>query len=148
MDGIVTTQEVGDLKLFEDRETVHEFSVPARLTKLDFRLSARIQQLSKGGQKLDLASQSSVQLNEIDRTQHTEDLYLVRAAGQFAVELRGKTGEALVSRPVNLAVKHHDFVQQLQRHAQTDNRGRIALGALADIQSIEARSPQGIARSC
>ena len=45
-DGIPTSTEVPNFKLFEDRETVHEFRVPPRLASLQVGLLARVKSLS------------------------------------------------------------------------------------------------------
>src|SRR5207248_457359 len=47
-DGIVTVTEVRDFKLFEDRESVHEFRVPPRLAVLSVELHGTVKVLSQG----------------------------------------------------------------------------------------------------
>src|SRR5207247_2548390 len=54
-DGTVTTLEVPDFKLFEDRESVHEFRVPPRLASLAVTLTAKVKSLSQAT-KIDLAA--------------------------------------------------------------------------------------------
>ncbi|HEV3021590.1 MAG TPA: hypothetical protein VGX76_03960, partial [Pirellulales bacterium] len=143
LDGTATTQEVADFKLFEDREATHEFRVPQRLAAIGFTLSAKVKQLSTGGQKLDLASGDTFTLNEIDRTEKVEDLHLVKVAGNYFVELRGKSGEPRSSRPVAITFKHRDFHGGLVLLFKTDPAGRIALGNLREIASVTAAGPEG-----
>ncbi|HEV3006643.1 MAG TPA: hypothetical protein VGX78_19390, partial [Pirellulales bacterium] len=145
LDGTATTQEVPDFKLFEDREAIHEFRVPLRLASISFMLAAKVKQLSTGGQKIDLAAGDAFTLNEIDRTEKIEDLHLVKAAGNYFVELRGKTGEPRASRPVVFSIKHRDFRGGVGVVLKTDPTGRMALGNLRDIASVTAAAPEGTA---
>jgi hypothetical protein len=142
LDGISSSQEIPDFKLFQDRESVHEFQVPPRLAILNFHLTAKVKKVSAGGQKIDLAASDSVTLNEIDRTDKIEYLHLAKNADGYVVELRGKTGESKASRPVVLAFKHHDFRQLFHVTLKTDPAGRIRLGALQDIEILSATNPE------
>ena len=74
LDSVVSTKEVPDFKLFADRETVYEFQVPQRLANIRFTLKAKIQNYSHN-QKVDLAAEQAFSINEIDRTDKTEDLH-------------------------------------------------------------------------
>jgi hypothetical protein len=147
LDNVATTQEVPKFELFEDREAIHEFMVPARLASISFALSAKVKQLSAGGKKIDLTAGESFSLNEIDRTEKIEDLHLLKAEGKYIVELRGKTGESRVSRPVVLSIKHRDFRAPVPVVLKTDAAGRIALGTLDDIASVTATGPEGTAHT-
>ena len=146
LDGVATSKEVPDFKLFEDREATFEFQVPQRLAKLDFRLQAKVQNVSQN-QKIDLAVGDSFSLNEIDRTEKVEDLHLIRIDGQYAVELLGKTGEVRADRPVQFSLKHRDYTDPVQFTLQSDAQGRIALGVLADILTVTATGPEGTAHT-
>lgn len=146
LDGIASSQEVSNFKLFEDRESTHQFQVPARLASLSFMLSAKVKRLTSG-QKIDLAAGESFTLNEMDRTEKVEDLHLLKSAAGYVLELRGKTGESRSSRPVQFSVKHRDFRQPFIITLKTDPAGRIALGALPEIASVTATGPEGTAHS-
>lgn len=143
LDGIASSQEIPNFVIFEDRETTHEFQVPARLAAISFTLSAKVKRLSTGGQKIDLTSGDTFTLNEIDRTEKIEDLHLLKSQAGYTLELRGKTGESRASRPVSLVIKHRDFRHPYHTVLKTDPAGRIALGALAEIASIAATGPEG-----
>src|SRR5262245_26430790 len=54
-DGIATSTEVPNFKLFEDRESVHDFRVPARLASLQIALMAKVKSLSQNKQ-IDVAA--------------------------------------------------------------------------------------------
>ncbi|WP_254507916.1 hypothetical protein [Anatilimnocola floriformis] len=143
LDGVAATQEIPNLKLFEDRETVHEFQVPQRLAAINFQLTAQVKQVSNGSQKVNLSAGGVFTLNEIDRTDKIEDLHLMQTASGYIVELRGKTGESKVSRPVNFVIKHRNFRQPLNVTLKSDPSGRINLGQLIDIANVTATGPEG-----
>lgn len=142
LDGISTSIDVPHFPLFEDRESIHEFQVPARLVSLTFRLSARIRQLITGT-KTDVSTQDTVTLNAIDRTDKVEDLHLVRADGKYLVELRGRNGEPKPSRPVSFQFKHRDFHDPIFAVLKTDPNGQLALGVLDEIVTVIAAGPEG-----
>ncbi|HQZ66510.1 MAG TPA: hypothetical protein PLY87_15575 [Planctomycetaceae bacterium] len=146
LDGVGSSVDVADFKLFEDRESVHEFQVPQRLASLTFRLTAKIKQIITGT-KLDVAAEQNFTLNGIDRTEKVEDLHLLRADGNYVLELRGRTGEPRVSRPVAFSFKHRNFRDAVGAVLKTDPNGRIALGALDSIATLTATGPEGTGHS-
>jgi hypothetical protein len=140
--GIATSTEVPDFKLFEDRESIHEFRVPARLASLAILLEAKVKSLSLN-KKIDLAAGETFALNEIEKTEKIEDLHLARFGANYVIELLGRTGEARPDRAVQLALKHRDFRQPVQTTLKTDGQGRVHLGTLTDIVSVTATGPEG-----
>src|SRR5205814_1520864 len=88
--GIASSTEVPDFKLFEDRESVHDFRVPGRLRQLGVALTAKVKSLS-AGQSIDLAVSESFAINGIDQTDKIEDLHLARFGSGYALELLGRT---------------------------------------------------------
>ncbi len=143
LDGISSSQEINDVRLFEDRETTHDFQVPQRLASIHFALSAKIPIITKGGEKTDVSAAASFSLNGIDKTDKIEDLHLLQADGIWVLELRGKTGESRPSRPISLQVKHRDFRPVFNVTLKTDPAGRIVLGKLAEITTLTASGPEG-----
>ena len=141
-DGVASSTEIPDFKLFEDRESTHEFSVPPRVQSLSFQLIGQVKVLSTN-QTISLAANESFALNEIDRTDKIEDLHLVRTSAEYFVELLGKTGEPKVSRPVQIVIKHRDFRDPKHLTFKTDKAGRVSLGLLEDIVAITATGPMG-----
>lgn len=142
LDGISTSQEVPDFKLFEDRESTHEFQVPHRLSSLTFTLTAKVKKQTEGSRKIDLTASDSITINSIDRTEKIEDLHLLKSGDQYVAELRGKTGEPKPSRAVQFNFKHRDFRQVHQVTLKTDANGRVVLGPLVDIVTVHAVSPE------
>lgn len=141
-DGVASSTEIPDFKLFEDRESTHEFSVPPRTQSLSFQLIGQVKVLSTN-QTISLAANESFALNEIDRTDKIEDLHLVRTSAGYFVELLGKTGESKVSRPIQIVLKHRDFRDPKHFTFKSDKAGRVSLGQLEDIVAITANGPQG-----
>ncbi len=139
-DGVSTTKEVPDFKLFEDRESVYEFQVPPRLASIAFALRAKVQNLSQN-KRVDLSAGQAFPLNEIDRSDKIEDLHFVNIDGTYAIDLLGKTGEPKPDRPVLLTVKHRDFRHPVEVSLQTDRAGRVTLGELDDVAWVKATGP-------
>jgi len=146
LDGVSSRKEVPDFRLFEDRESVYEFQTPPRLSQITFTLQAKVQSHSQN-QKIDLTASQTFQLNEIDKTEKIEDLHFAEVNGLHVLELRGKSGEAMPDRPIQLAVKHRDFTEPVHVTLQTNEAGRVRLGALRDIQLVTATGPEGTART-
>ncbi|NLX57883.1 MAG: hypothetical protein GXY74_02205 [Phycisphaerae bacterium] len=142
LDGVSSTMIVNDFKLPEDREAMHEFRVPERLAQIDFTLRAKVKNVSRN-KKDDVQAAASFSLNGIDRTERVEDLHLGLIDGKYVLDVLGKTGEAKADRPVQLTLKHRDFRDQVPASLQTDDRGRIQLGALKDIDRLTVQGPEG-----
>lgn len=142
LDGIASTQVVNDALLFEDRETVHEFQVPARCASLAFQLAGQVKRMVDNS-KIALQAGSQFSLNGIEKTEKVEDLFLLKANGQYALELRGRSGETRASRPISLALKHRDFRNPANVGLMTDVAGRVSLGDLPGIVSVTANGPEG-----
>lgn len=108
LSGIASTVEVPDFKLFEDRESVHEIRVPARLSNLNITLAAKVKNLSLA-KTVDLSASHSVQINQIERTEKIEDLHFAKFGNDYVIELLGRSGEPRMDRSVSLVIKHRDF---------------------------------------
>jgi hypothetical protein len=144
--GIATSTEIPNFKLFEDRESIHDFRVPSRLASLNVTLLAKVKSLSQN-KTLDLAASETFALNEIERTEKTEDLHLAKFGADYVIELLGRTGEQKADRAVQLALKHRDFRRPVQTVLKTDAQGRLRLGVLTDIVSVTATGPEGISHT-
>lgn len=138
LEGVNTVDEAPDFALSPDKESVYEFRVPERLAQLQFRLDAKVENLGKGT-KEDLSASAQFALNGIDRTEFVADLFLTEFKGGCVVELLGKSGEPLADRPVNLTLKHRDFVRPVDVSLRTGSAGRAGLGELKDIVTISAK---------
>ncbi len=145
-DGIASSTQTENFKLFEDRESVHEFRVPSRLATLTVSLQGKVKNLSLG-KDVDLSVQQSFGLNGIDKTDKIEDLHLAKFGDDYVIELLGRTGEAKPDRPVQLTIKHREFREPVSMRLKSDAQGRIKLGALPDIATVTANGPEGISHT-
>ena len=145
-DGIATTSEIRDFKLFEDRETTHEFRVPPRLAHLTVALHAKVKSLSQD-KKIDLSAQETFSLNEIDKSNKIEDMHLAQYGTTYVLELRGKTGEERVDRIVYFSIKHRDFREPIDVTLKSDDKGRILLGELNDIDYIKVTNADAVSHT-
>lgn len=141
--GISTSREVSGLSFKADAEAVQIFQVPEDLASVRIHLDAKVRSVSEQ-RELSLADSIAVELNQIDTTQHIEELLLSRTYGGYVVQLLGKTGEARPHKPINFSFAHRDFTRTTEVTLQTDEDGRIELGALADIAFFQATSPSGV----
>ena len=144
-EGITSTREVPDFELFEDRLSVHEFRVPEGLSQIVFSLTAKVKPLTSP-ERVDLAATQTVTINQINMTHNTECVFLTRHAGEYLLELFGRTGEAKSGRPLTLELKHRDFRDTVTLSLQTDAAGRARLGALTGIDWLQVASPDGAMR--
>jgi len=135
--GIATSTEVPNFKVFEDRESTHEFRVPARLATLNIALQAKVKDLSQN-KSVDLAARKTFALNQMDATENMGAMHLARFGADYVIELLGRTGEARPDRPIRLALEHRDFKQAVQTTLKTDRQGRVHLGELTDVVTVMA----------
>ena len=142
LDDISSSKEVSGFELAEDRESVYEFTTPKRLSQISFTLKVKVQNLSQN-KKVDLAASQTFSLNQIDRTEKTEDLHFASIDGKYVIDVLGKTGESKTDREINVSIKHRDFINAVNVKLQTDENGRVHLGPLNNIAHITATSPQG-----
>ncbi|HNR99322.1 MAG TPA: hypothetical protein PKX48_12155 [Planctomycetota bacterium] len=140
-DGVSAVKEVRPFPLKENAEAVHEFQVPANLAALKFVLSAKVKNLSRN-ETVALQDERAFVLNGIEAAAKIEDLHLLRETGGYAVEVLGRNGEPRGDRPVAFAIKHRDFRDAVEVTLKTDADGRVALGALPDIDWIRAQGPE------
>ncbi len=144
-DGVPTSLEIPNFPLFEDRESTHDFRVPPRLSSLTVTLNAKVKVLSTG-KTADVAATQTFRVNAIDLTDRVEELHFAKFGANYVLELLGRTGEVKADRPVQVSVKHRDFKEPVQAMLKTDAKGRVALGALADVSWITARGPDNVDR--
>lgn len=141
--GIAATRTLSDFQLFQDRELRFEFPVPQGLSRIRFTFHAKVQNIS-ANKKQALSDSMAFPLNQIDQSRSTADLFLGRDAKGFFLEMRGKNGEPVAARPVQLRLKHRFFTDPVELGLQTDANGRIRLGELAGIKKLTAQGFHGI----
>lgn len=139
----VRTHTETEIELFDERETVHEFQVPADLAEISFTVRGKVRSMSEQVD-IELDVRSSYRLNSIDTTANTEDMHLSRYAGGYLIYVLGKSGETRAGKPINLSFFHRDFARSIDMTLQSDDRGCIDLGDLQDIARVVAKTPSGV----
>lgn len=142
LEGVQTTSRITDFELRHIEETVIEFNVPERTTQIELNLTAKVKVASRG-EEATLSQTHAFAFNQIDREPVIEDLHLLQLENGFALQLLGKTGEAITGRPVELQFKHRDFKMPIGKMLKTNGGGMIHLGALSGIASMTAQPSQG-----
>ena len=129
------------MKLDPAKLFTYRLAVPERLASLRVTLSGKVENLSAGGEKQNLAAFRQFHLNGIDQTPATNDGRFTQFADRCVFELLGKNGEPVPDTAVVFHVTHQDFQKQLTFSLSTDARGRVDLGKLPDIARVEAQTP-------
>ena len=142
LDGVTTTKNISDFKLHDDQETEVEFAVPPRANLISLGLSAKIKNVSRG-KKDSLSAGKSYQINQIDSSATIQDFHLVPTSEGYFIEALGKTGEIRAGQAVRLGVQVDAFTQKVFVDLQSDKRGLIELGPLANVRSIEIQPTVG-----
>ena len=138
LDDVSSSKEVKSLELNESNETAYEFQVPARLHRIQFTLSAKVKNVSQDVEQT-IAANQSFEINAIDESDAVQDVHLLQTEDGYRIAIRGKTGEAREGQPLLLVLKHRLFTQPVHASLRSDEAGRVFLGPLVDINSIEAR---------
>ena len=139
---VTSTRTLRDIKLADDAEFVHEFSVPENLLALDVELHAKARNLSR--QKDDeLMAAKSFMWNGIDLSDTFDSFHLLGADGKYVLEVRGKTGEARPDIPLWVRLTHPQFTQKKWFHLKTDAGGCVPLGRLEGMTWLEAAFDMG-----
>jgi hypothetical protein len=141
-DGVSSTRKVTDFKLSDNKEVVYDFHVPENLAEIRFMLSGQVQSLTEA-KKLDVSTRKTFSLNLIDTTEKIQSLLLERTAAGYELLLLGKSGEPRADQPVVLQASHRDFIFPLSTSLQTNETGRIVLGALPGIVHLSGGLTDG-----
>ncbi|MBF0103042.1 MAG: hypothetical protein HQK77_19260, partial [Desulfobacterales bacterium] len=148
LDGIASSKEINKFTLYDDKESIYEFSIPERLNSLRFELKAKVKNISQNKDQTLSVSQTFT-FNEIDKTETIECLHLSRLSAKdecYVLDLLGKNGEPLAQKPVYLSLKHQDFTDLIEITLKTNENGRIFLGKLDGITSIHAKLSEQVVR--
>ncbi|TVS20264.1 MAG: hypothetical protein EA424_04860 [Planctomycetaceae bacterium] len=145
LDGVSSSQTTVDFELAEDGETTHRFQVPPRVRRLGLRLEATVPSLSTG-EDVSLSATETVEVNQLATTEKLAIPYLTRDGEAYVLEVRGRNGELRGGERVSLRFRHRDVKPQPTYSLQTDAQGRIQLGPLAEIASLNARMADGLER--
>lgn len=143
LDGIPASTSVPDFKLMSDREAVHEFRVPDRLTQLTATLRVKVKVASQGGKVIELTDSHTFKVNGFLANQRVGDLYLSKIDGSYRVEYLGRNGEPLAGQNLTVRIHHESFKNNRSATLKTNEVGGVDLGELSDIRRIEIHAPGG-----
>ncbi|HEY1120835.1 MAG TPA: hypothetical protein VGE67_04510, partial [Haloferula sp.] len=135
LNGGITTERVigGDLKLAP--KMFVPFQVPADSISLKLRLSGTVTPRD-GADAIPLNVEHSYAMNGILATGRIAAAFFTRDTDGHRVELRGRNGEPLASRPLSFEFKHRDHAETIKQALRSDDRGRVSLGRLLDIAEV------------
>ncbi|WP_367872344.1 hypothetical protein [Luteolibacter sp. Populi] len=136
----LTTERVigGDLKLAP--RMFIPFQVPADAMILTMSLSGTVTPRD-GDDPVKLEAVKSWQMNGIITSGRIAAGFFSRDTDGYRLEVRGRNGEPLALRPVTFEFSHLLYDEPVTCTLRSDERGRIALGALEDIVTVKAKSP-------
>lgn len=147
LDGIQTTAEVKNPKLESDRVLGHTIRIPDRLAQLQVTLRGKVDLLSKAGGEQSLEASQSWNVNGIQKTEAVLDAHLSHIGSQRVLEVLGRNGEPAADQTVQLIFRRFLFSRTESVSLRTDEKGRIQLGQLEGIASLEVRLADGRSRN-
>ncbi len=136
-----TRIEVPIAKLDHRAEFTHEFRVPERTHRIETFLEAKIESLTEA-KKVHLRDEFVLSINDADHGYQTANPHLVKSSDGYFLEILGKNGEPFADLSVPLVFKHLDFRKTRNHTLKTDEKGRIELGLLPNLEWLQARAPQ------
>jgi len=137
LDGIASSSEKKDFAIFDDKESVHSFRVPNRVRTVTVTLSGKMEKISEAGKKQTISSQVVFDVNGVAETNGIADVFLSRFGDVYIGEVLGRSGEPLADRPVSVSLYHPGFTRPFQHRLKSDANGRVDLGSLQGISSLE-----------
>ncbi|MCK6511415.1 hypothetical protein L6R29_15770 [Myxococcota bacterium] len=143
---VSASKRTEDLKWVAGREYVHIFRVPEQASRLSFVLRAKVKNLATGKEDA-LSASSTKEINGIDRGSQLHALHLIHAGGAYAVELLDRNGQPIPDRVARITLKHRLFTDSVTVRLRTDHNGRVSLGALSEIEEINASSPSASSKT-
>lgn len=140
--GIRAVQSIPDPQLVDTLEWTHSLLVPQGLAQLRVTLEGQVAKATGG--KVPVSQSWTLGVRHQERTAQIADFFLRRQPDQWILELRGRNGEFLAKRAVRLALQCRGLVDPVVVELATDDEGRIELGSLPQVESMEVSS-DGIA---
>jgi hypothetical protein len=138
--GGTTSTKSQSVVLRDDAETVVELRIPEEAAAIAVAVRGTVR-VASTQQTLDLVDEAHGVLGAIHRVSDTEALHLATTAEGHVLQLLGKTGEPRGGRAIALSFKHVAVNFEIALTLETDEHGRIELGALPGIQRLMAGLP-------
>ncbi len=144
--GVSASKRIEDLKWVAGREFVHSFRVPEQVSSLSFVLRAKVKNLATGKEDA-LSASRTKSINGIDRGNQLHAMHLIHAGNAYAVDLLDRNGQPIPDRVVTVTLKHRLFTSSVTARLRTDDKGRVSLGSLAEIEQISVSTPSASSRT-
>lgn len=135
-DGVRSVRRIEDPALRADREFVAEFDVPENLAALEVRLRGHVRRISDGERETLVGESPRFELNRGVSRGDVGSVLLGREGSAHFAELVGRNGEPLAKRKVTAHLLHRDYPAPLTFQLASDTRGRVQLGDLSSIASV------------
>lgn len=114
------------------------FQVPANARGLRLKFTGTVTP-HDGEDPVRVTAEKSYCLNGILTSNGIAAGLFTKSTDGYRLEVRGRNGEPLPSRPVSLEFLHRDYEESLQLEVRTDENGKVELGSLPDIEVVEAK---------
>ncbi|MEZ4362678.1 MAG: hypothetical protein R3B48_20975 [Kofleriaceae bacterium] len=134
-----TTQRTSPLVLEDGRCAALEWAMPEDIASVTLHVRGRVEVISRQD-TLDLHASVSTKLSSMHEGPHVDSLYLAKAAHGYVLTSRGKSGEPKRRQRVPMWVVHRWALTQGTVTLDTDERGRLELGALDGVESVQANT--------
>ncbi|MBL8888509.1 MAG: hypothetical protein JNL67_00925 [Planctomycetaceae bacterium] len=146
VNGERATREYRELKLDERHEWILPFLVPQGLRTLSIELQGRVRVVSQNRDEA-LVVSKSFQLNQIDATSQILGCHLLQADGQYRVEVLGRNGEPRSKVATTIELHTIWSSQPVSLALQTDERGQVLLGNMANVHTVTVNAAGAEPRS-
>ncbi|MCA8960735.1 MAG: hypothetical protein KDC38_09490, partial [Planctomycetes bacterium] len=115
---------------------VVEVRIPRGLQSLTARVTGTVQNNAENRRSA-IEGGAGLLAGELESTT-IERLLLVPSRSGYRLELRGRNGEPIPDRPVDVSLRHAWLSESRTVHLRTDDRGRIELGGLDRVARVSA----------
>ena len=132
------------LALVDGAESEVSIAVPENAASLQVVVTGRVRVVSRQDTQ-ELRDEVAMSIGTMHAALATEALYLSRDADGFALAILGKSGEPRAGRAVSLRLRLRAVTYLWEVTLATDERGRIALGALPGVLGLSATTTTGLA---
>ena len=164
---VPSTQIIDPFTLFADKDSVHQFTVPDNLKRIQFTLTGEVLKFSNG-EKQSVSETYSLDFNTQDSTHFIEDVFLKYGStpavkggsssstaslmpsdsneqGEYVLYCLGKTGEPIRNRQLQISFQHEYINTTINgdfTDVTTDEDGCVKLGPLTHVFGLMV-SPVG-----
>ncbi|MCE9579786.1 MAG: hypothetical protein K8W52_42105 [Deltaproteobacteria bacterium] len=139
--GATSTREQ-PLTLVDDADLAVEWPVPEHATAVTVTVRGKVR-IASEQRDLELADSAQVAIAEMRSTDETEMLYLAPTAAGHVVSLLGRSGEPRARRALAIEADHGATAMTVTATLETDERGRVELGALPGMVELRVKLPSG-----